>query len=61
MKRTLNDILSLIALIALFVVMLGILTWPIATAVEAIWFPRPAPTSSTPACQNDCQGGQPHE
>ena len=56
MKRTLNDILSLIALIALFVVMLGILSGPLATAVEAIWFPRPAPTSSTPACQNDCQG-----
>ena len=58
MKRTLNDILSLIALIALFVVMLGILTWPIATAVEAIWFPGPAPTSSSPS---PSQGGQQHE
>jgi hypothetical protein len=56
MKRTLNDVVLLIGLIALFVVMLWILSGPVATAVEAIWFPRPAPTSSTPACQNDCQG-----
>jgi hypothetical protein len=56
MKRTLNDVVLLIGLIALFVVMLWILSGPVATAVEAIWFPRPAPTSSTPGCQSDCQG-----
>jgi hypothetical protein len=42
MRRHLNDIVLLIALIAFFTTMLVILTGPIATAVEAIWFPKPA-------------------
>jgi hypothetical protein len=36
MKRTLNDIILLIALIAVFTVMLGVLTGPIASAVRTL-------------------------